>query len=386
MFLTPEGHAILGDFGIARLGDGNNTTAGMISASLPYVAPELLEGAEPSIAGDVYGIGITLISAILGHSPFVTDPSPPAMVMHNVATAEIPALDPGRLSPPFEAVLRNAMARNPELRPASAAELRRAIEELPGAIPDPTAIATAPISRPLRNVVTGPANGRGSPLRLVAAAAAFVVLAIVATFVVANRQSETAANGTDGSPTQTAEPVLPPLVLPLLGADISRLTPIPFDSGGVDQLLGPANSTQFCGDRPTITGLVDTLAGAYPADTSLRQFAQRVVRFSSPEGAVAFVSSHRELSCSEWEDLELVPGEVSEISATVVVSTLQRGDEVAEIDQRINFASGLTSYSRTTLIRNGTDVLRLFYITLEPDELGTTTNVLADVAADNLGY
>ena len=67
------------DFGLARMlgeraeasGLGRVTVAGQISGTLPYTAPELLAGAEPSAASDAYALGCLLHELLVGAPPFV---------------------------------------------------------------------------------------------------------------------------------------------------------------------------------------------------------------------------------------------------------------------------------------------------------------------------
>lgn len=63
LLLTPAGRVVLVDFGLALLqGEGSLTESGSRLGSLPYMAPESLQG-KGSVAGpftDIYGLGVTL--------------------------------------------------------------------------------------------------------------------------------------------------------------------------------------------------------------------------------------------------------------------------------------------------------------------------------------
>jgi serine/threonine protein kinase/formylglycine-generating enzyme required for sulfatase activity len=74
LLVTPEGRAVLIDFGLARPNDATTiTTAGMELGSLPYMAPELLHGlSEPDSRGDVYSLGVALYQSLTLESPFHT--------------------------------------------------------------------------------------------------------------------------------------------------------------------------------------------------------------------------------------------------------------------------------------------------------------------------
>lgn len=68
ILLAADGSARLSDFGIARLLDVTAPTLDEIRGTLRYVAPEVLDGATPSYAADVYGLAQTAWS-ILEQAP-----------------------------------------------------------------------------------------------------------------------------------------------------------------------------------------------------------------------------------------------------------------------------------------------------------------------------
>jgi serine/threonine protein kinase len=57
ILVTDYGEPALGDFGIARVSHGFNTATGTFTGSLAFTAPEVLSGAAPTMAADVYGLG-----------------------------------------------------------------------------------------------------------------------------------------------------------------------------------------------------------------------------------------------------------------------------------------------------------------------------------------
>lgn len=68
LMLTPDATLKIMDFGIARVaGDTNRLTrVKSIVGTLEYVAPELIQGAEPSGASDCYALGVTLYEMATG--------------------------------------------------------------------------------------------------------------------------------------------------------------------------------------------------------------------------------------------------------------------------------------------------------------------------------
>ncbi|MFN0207432.1 MAG: bifunctional serine/threonine-protein kinase/formylglycine-generating enzyme family protein [Planctomycetota bacterium] len=70
--ITPEGNAMLLDFGIARSMGSELSVSGAFLGSLPYASPEHVSAHHGSIDGraDVYSLGATLYEAITGRRPF----------------------------------------------------------------------------------------------------------------------------------------------------------------------------------------------------------------------------------------------------------------------------------------------------------------------------
>src|SRR5207248_3463586 len=66
-----EGHARIGDFGIARLsGEGTITEAGTVLGTAAYISPEQAEGRPVTPASDVYSFGVILYRMLTGRPPF----------------------------------------------------------------------------------------------------------------------------------------------------------------------------------------------------------------------------------------------------------------------------------------------------------------------------
>ncbi|MCX2923008.1 serine/threonine-protein kinase [Streptomyces sp. NEAU-W12] len=124
VLLRPDGGAVLTDFGIAALDDGEFlTSTGQLVGSIEYMAPERALAQESGPESDLWSLGATLVTVCGGQSPFLR-PAYPA-TLHAVVYDE-PVLPEqlGPLRPVVEALLRKA----PGARPAAgdvAAALRR---------------------------------------------------------------------------------------------------------------------------------------------------------------------------------------------------------------------------------------------------------------------
>lgn len=128
-----DGHIKLTDFGIARMDAEEVTvvTSGMqIKGKLPYVAPELFRGAQPSVATDLYACGVMLHELLLGRNEFR---AANALETLALATEHIPSrVDKERddVSKAFADVVAKALEKKPEKRFKSAAEFAQALRDV----------------------------------------------------------------------------------------------------------------------------------------------------------------------------------------------------------------------------------------------------------------
>ncbi len=136
--ITPEGRALLLDFGVAHeIGEDRLTVAGSFVGSPLYAAPEQLRGAEGAIDArtDVFGLGALLYECVAGRAPVA--PGTMEQILHRVLIDE-PA-PPRRLRPgiprDLEVVVLKALEKDPARRYQSAAamadDLRAIIEFRP---------------------------------------------------------------------------------------------------------------------------------------------------------------------------------------------------------------------------------------------------------------
>ena len=122
ILLSDYGEPQLTDFGIARIAGGFETATGVITGSPAFTAPEVLEGASPTPASDVYSLGATLFCALTGHAAFERRSGEQVIAQFLRVTSEpIPDLRTQGLPADVAAVIERAMARKPSDRPATAA-------------------------------------------------------------------------------------------------------------------------------------------------------------------------------------------------------------------------------------------------------------------------
>jgi serine/threonine-protein kinase len=131
--LLVEGHAVVTDFGIARVVGGDRTgdsltrTVGVLGTPL-YMSPEQADG-DPELDGraDIYSLGCVLFEALAGRPPF-TGRSPHAVLVRRLLEPAPPvrSIEPS-VSAGVEAAVARALARDPDDRFATAAEFGEAL-------------------------------------------------------------------------------------------------------------------------------------------------------------------------------------------------------------------------------------------------------------------
>ncbi|WP_067676721.1 protein kinase domain-containing protein [Nocardia miyunensis] len=122
ILLTDYGEPALTDFGIARIVGGFQTTAGTLTGSPAFTAPEVLEGGIPTPAADVYGLGATLFCALTGHAAFERHSGENVVTQFlRITTQPVPDLRDSGIAEDISAVVATAMSRDPHQRPSAAA-------------------------------------------------------------------------------------------------------------------------------------------------------------------------------------------------------------------------------------------------------------------------
>ena len=127
VLVTPEDHAYLTDFGVARRHDEavGLTDPGALAATLDAAAPEVIRGTGVDERADVYGLGLMLYHVLAGESPFARRRG--AAMLYAQTAADVPGLHARRPDVPVELdeVIRTALAKEPAMRQWTAAEFAR---------------------------------------------------------------------------------------------------------------------------------------------------------------------------------------------------------------------------------------------------------------------
>jgi tRNA A-37 threonylcarbamoyl transferase component Bud32 len=164
VLITKDGTAKVADFGIAKAvaeEEGSApqmdlTTTGQMIGTVAYMAPERLAGRPATVQSDLYSVGVVLYETLSGTRPFAAS-TPIAVVRAVDQASPVPLREcrPG-LEPRLIAVVERAMAKNPEDRFASAADMAAALEDRIGpAVDDPDAALTV-MARPATEIFAAP--------------------------------------------------------------------------------------------------------------------------------------------------------------------------------------------------------------------------------------
>ena len=138
VLVSAFGEPLLADFGIARVSGGYETSEGLISASIPYAAPEVLEGRPATPAADVYSLATTIYCVITGAPPFRAGPDEAMVSLYlRISKDPVPDLRPMGVPDPLCQVLEAAMAKDLAHRPPTALAFGRNLQAVQRVLGEP---------------------------------------------------------------------------------------------------------------------------------------------------------------------------------------------------------------------------------------------------------
>ncbi len=126
IMISKTGAVKVMDFGIARaLADSHSVTqTAAVIGTAQYLSPEQARGDSVDARSDVYSLGCVLYEILTGQPPFVGD-SPVAVAYQHVREDPVPPSERHKgISPELDAVVLKALAKNPDNRYQTAAEMR----------------------------------------------------------------------------------------------------------------------------------------------------------------------------------------------------------------------------------------------------------------------
>ncbi len=181
------------DFGVAKLLSAESGTTGTVDGIIigtpAYMAPEQAAGLPVDARADIYAVGNILYELISGKPPFqasafghlvvqiITQPPPPL-------PSHLPSGEP--VPPQLAELVMRCLAKEPEARPQSLAEVTTALLLLPASAealaPAPVGVAQEASERPTQEVRVAPAGPWYRRAALTVGTAALAVVAAVVTW------------------------------------------------------------------------------------------------------------------------------------------------------------------------------------------------------------
>ena len=178
LLLDRDGSLVVSDFGIASTaGFDTLTLPGTVLGTAGYLSPEQARGESATAASDRYGLGVVAFELLTDRRPFEGDTAATEAFAH--VTAPVPSAE--RIQPELpdgvDEVLTRALAKSPDDRPATCAELVADLREtfrtaesaptrvLPAFRFAPEAMPAPPRPRPRTVHRSGTRGGRLVPYR-----------------------------------------------------------------------------------------------------------------------------------------------------------------------------------------------------------------------------
>jgi serine/threonine protein kinase len=160
IIVTPANSVKVVNFGLARSAEDEGFTMTEALGTPDYISPEQAEGGEVDTRSDIYSLGVTIYELLAGEPPY-RGPSPMEVVMKHIS-APIPSVRHARpdVSVEVDGIIERCMAKNPDDRYQTPAELVARIREVlgqpPVELPTELAAGLAALTAPADEVVAPP--------------------------------------------------------------------------------------------------------------------------------------------------------------------------------------------------------------------------------------
>ena len=286
ILIDGEGHAVLADFGIARLmqdvtGADPLTSSGGIIGTPAYMSPEQAEGQTLDGRSDQYSLAIVVYELMAGHRPFKAE-TPVSLLMKQVNEPPPPL----RNSTAINLVLQRALAKTPDDRyqtttafaeafsgalqeETMATEVLKTDREFASAEPPPANLDSASAEPP----TTAPYK---QPVRMdqrvsLAALGVLVVLAIVALLASSPGGVPAAALAPSATPAQADVPPETPVIQSVDGYEMALVPPGCFAMGDAGDGGRQCLEESFWIDRVEVTNARYGSHGEWTGDERPRE-------------------------------------------------------------------------------------------------------------------
>ncbi len=206
VMVAPDGSAKVLDFGIARAMDSTTLTeTASVVGTAAYMSPEQALGKPADERSDIYSLGCVLYALLTGNPPFTGDGAAAILNQHANVVPRPPRIAESRVSPELDALVMRMLAKSPDERPQTAAEVRDQLTFPSRGRSAPPAV-TAPTARldpTTATRVLPPAVRRDRRWLILAGAIAAVVLVIAVAALASGGGSPHAATNASRAATAT---------------------------------------------------------------------------------------------------------------------------------------------------------------------------------------
>jgi len=169
ILLTRKGQAVLADFGIAQIvGSTHHTVSGALLGTLNYMAPEQGLKGVCDARSDIYSMGVVFYEMVTQQPPYDADTPLAILLKHVNDPLPVPHLVNAAIPPALERVVLKSLAKEPDDRFQSAAEMAQALRQaateagldLPSRISLPLSFTTGKSPAESVAVISGTARGQ----------------------------------------------------------------------------------------------------------------------------------------------------------------------------------------------------------------------------------
>ena len=131
VWLTEDGIAKIGDFGLAVMTDRSRLTReGMMVGTVSYMPPEQATGGEITPKADLYSLGAMLYEMVTGRPPFLGDDEIAIIGQHINTPPVAPTWHNDNCPRPLEALIMRLLGKDPAERPESAQDVFNALDAI----------------------------------------------------------------------------------------------------------------------------------------------------------------------------------------------------------------------------------------------------------------
>ena len=124
------------DFGLARaIGSHNSSASASLLGTVAYISPEVVTRGHSDERSDLYSLGIVLFEMLTGRQPFLGEQPVHIAFQHVHEDIPAPSTLVSGIPRELDSLVTWAAARQVEQRPAAAADLLRAVQELSTTLP-----------------------------------------------------------------------------------------------------------------------------------------------------------------------------------------------------------------------------------------------------------